>query len=286
MWRRIKKYTLLCYHAGSSLVDNYGIEMAGYLTFLALLALFPYLVLMVSAAGLVGQGETGREFIALLLHNLPTDAVATLRPRIEEITSGPPQGILTFSILGAIWTSSSAVEAVRSMLNRAYRVNRPPAYFTRRLTSVAQIFMLTFLILLVMLLFVFAPIALNSFAHYTGVAVPFALSHFLSNYFGGIAVIVLFGIVAVFYHVLPNIRQGWLAVAPGALLVVVLWVTGASLVSFYLNRVSQVTLIYGSLSGFIATLVFFYVMNLIFIYGAEFNHALMVLRGQNIKTQE
>lgn len=265
---------------------NYGVEVAGYLTFLALLSLFPYLVLMVSAAGLVGQGETGRNLITLLMEHLPSDAVQTLRPRIEEIISGPPQSILTFSILGAIWTSSSAVEAVRGMLNRAYRVRKPPAYLSRRLTSIGQIFMLTLLILLIMIIFVFAPIALQAFTRYTDITIPFALEHFMSTYFQYIGIVVLFGIIATFYYVLPNIKQSFLAVWPGALLVVALWVGSASLVSFYLNDISNVTLIYGSLSGFIATLIFFYVMNLIFIYGAEFNHELMVLLGHRIIEKE
>lgn len=286
MIRTLKKSALLLYRAGDNLVDNYGLEVAGYLTFLALLALFPYLVLMVSAAGLIGQGEVGHDFITLVLNNLPADAVSSLLPRIEEITSGPPESILTFSILGAIWTSSSAVEALRGVLNRAYRVRKPPSYFMRRLISIGQIFILTFLILLVMLVFVFAPIALNSFTHFTGIAIPFALDHFMDTYFKYVAVLVLFGVIATFYYVLPNIKQSLLAVAPGALLVVALWIGAASLVSFYLNDISNVTLIYGSLSGFIATLIFFYVMNLIFIYGAEFNHELMVMLGKRIEERE
>jgi membrane protein len=286
MWKRIKQSALLCYRAGDNLVDNYGLEMAGYLTFLALLALFPYIVLMASAVGLVGQGETGGQLISVLLSHLPADAVATIRPRIEEIISGPPQSILTFSILGAIWTSSSAIEAVRSMLNRAYRVRKPPAYLSRRLMSIAQVLLLTVLVLSVILVFVFVPIAIKAFTHASGISLPLALDHFFATYFKPIAAIVLFGIIASLYHVLPNIKQSWLAVAPGALLVVLLWTAGAALVSFYLNDVSQMTMIYGSLSGFIATLIFFYVMNVIFIYGAEFNHELMVMLGQRIIEKE
>ena len=286
MIRHLKNAGMLCYRAGDNLVNNYGLEMAGYLTFLALLALFPYLVLMVSAAGLVGQGEVGSSLISLLLEHLPADAVATIRPRIVEITSGPPQSILTFSILGALWTSSSAVEAVRGMLNRAYQVRKPPAYFSRRLTSIAQIFLLTCLILTLILVFVFVPIAIRSLEHFTGMVIPLELDQFLKTFFKPIAAIMLFGLIATFYYVLPNIKQSLIAVVPGALLVVVLWVTGAVLVTFYLNEFSQMTLIYGSLSGFIATLIFFYVMNVIFIYGAEFNHELMVTLGKRIVERE
>jgi membrane protein len=47
-----------------------------------------------------------------------------------------------------------------------------------------------------------------------------------------------------------------------------------------------VNIIYGSLSSFIATLIFFFVMNVIFIYGAEFNHQLMVMLGKRIVEKE
>jgi membrane protein len=282
MLSTLKHTILLLYRAGDNLVENHGLEVAGYLTFLVLLALFPYLVLMVSAAGLIGQGETGRDMITLLLQNLPSDAVATLRPRIEEITSGPPQNLLTFSILGAIWTSSSAVEAVRGVLNRAYRVGKRPSYWWRRLASIGQVFILTFTLLVVMLVAVLAPIAIAYFTRYTGIAIPDMVSQFFTSYFKYIAIAMLFGVIAIFYYVLPNIKQSFLAVAPGAALVVLLWLGAASLVSFYLNDISNVTLIYGSLSGFIATLIFFYVMNVIFIYGAEFNHELTVVLGHRI----
>jgi membrane protein len=286
MLSKLKHTILLFYRAGDNLVDNYGLEVAGYLTFLVLLALFPYLVLMVSAAGVVGQGETGRELIALLLQNLPSDAVATLRPRIEEIISGPPQNLLTFAILGAIWTSSSAVEAVRGVLNRAYKVRKPPNYYLRRLLSIAQIFILTFILLAVMLVFVLAPIAIAKIQYYTGLTIPLELSTFFTSYFKYITIGVLFAVIAILYYVLPNIKQSFLAVAPRAALVVLLWVGAVSVVSFYINDISNVTLIYGSLSGFIATLIFFYVMNVIFIYGAEFNHELMVMLGKRIVEKE
>ena len=96
----------------------------------------------------------------------------------------------------------------------------------------------------------------------------------------------MFVVVATFYYVLPNIKQNLFAVIPGAALVAVLWAGSASLVSFYLHDISNVSLIYGSLSGLIATLIFLYVMNVIFIYGAEFNHELMVMLGQRIEEKE
>lgn len=278
--------SITCYRAWRNLARNYGLEMAGYLTFLALLSIFPYVVLMASVASFVGQGETGRHLITYGLEYLPGDMVATLRPRIEEIISGPPTNILTFSILGAIWTSSSAVEAVRGMLNRAYQVRKPPAYLKRRLTSIGQVLLLTLLILSLIFIFVLVPILLKTFTYYTGVQISEGVADFFAFFYKPLAAVALFGMVTSFYRLLPNIKQRWSEVAPGALLVMVLWMAGAWGVGFYISHLSNMTLIYGSLSGYIATLLFFYMLNLIFIYGAEFNHALMVTLGHRIIERE
>ena len=282
----IKQYGLVFYRAGHNLAQNYGFEMAGYLTFLVLLSLFPYLLLMIAAAGAVGEGETGSQLISTLLEHLPPDTIETLRPRIVEIISGPPPHVLTVSILGAIWTSSSTVEAVRGMLNRAYHVHQPPAYLRRRITSIVQIIGLTALILGCMVLFVLVPLAIKSFSHYSGLALPNWLEHFFTLFFKPVAALALFGIIASFYHILPNIKQSWRAVMPGALLVVVLLFAFGALIGFYLKDISHVTVVYGSLSGFIATLLSFYFIGVIFIYGAEFNHELLITQGKRIIEKE
>lgn len=286
MWQVIRKSLLLLYRAGDNLVDNDGIELAGYLTFLAILALFPFLVLIVASTGFIGQGELGTHFIELLITHLPKEAVASIRPRIDEIMSGPPQGLLTVSILGAIWTASSAVEGMRTVLNRAYQVSEPPNYYWRRAISILQIMLFTILIITVMSVLVLAPLIITNFTGYTGRIMPEGIERFFTSDFIYVGGTLLFVAVASLYYWLPNIKQTMFAVVPGALLVVVMWVFGAALVSLYLDNVSQVNIIYGSLSSFIATLIFFFVMNIIFIYGAEFNHELLIALGKKIIEKE
>lgn len=274
------------YRAGYNLVYNDGIEMAGYLTFLSILAVFPFLVLIVAVFGFVGQGALGTQFVAFLVEHLPQDAMHALLPRIEEIISGPPQGLLTVAIVGALWTSSSLVEGMRTVLNRAYKVSEPPHFFFRRVMSILQVLLLTLLVTLVMLVMVLAPLALQLFMNFTGVLVPLSIEQLLVNYFVYIGALVLFGVVASIYYVLPNVKQSLLATAPGAVICTALWLAGTSAVSLYLDSISTVNVIYGSLSSLIATLIFFFVMNLIFIYGAEFNHVLMEVLGRRIVEKE
>ena len=143
--------------AYSTVMEHDGVEHAGYLAFLGLLALFPFLVFLASVIGVIGQGEQGAAFISSILQALPADITAAIKPRILEIISGPPQGLLTISICGAIWTASSAVEGIRTVLNRAYRVHTPPAYPLRRLLSIAQLMLFTSIIIMGMLLVVTLP---------------------------------------------------------------------------------------------------------------------------------
>jgi membrane protein len=282
--KSLRKMALLLVRAGDDLVTHGGVELAGYLTFLAILSLFPFLVILVALAGFIGQGELGADFINLLITHLPQDVMESLRPRIDEIISGPPQGLLTVSILGALWTSSSAVDGIRTALNRAYKVHKPPTYWLRRLVSILQVLLLIGLIMVFMLGTVVMPILLGWFAEMTGMDASIQAEHFFKREFVYVgAMLVCLGVMSL-YYMLPNLKQSLVATLPGAVLTVALWILGAKAITYYLAHLSQVNLIYGSLSGFIATLVFFYVMNLIFIFGAECNH--QILQWLHIKHQE
>lgn len=268
------------YKAAYNTIYHDGIEHAGYLAFLGILALFPFLVFLVALAGFFGQGQAGTEFIRLIFDELPQHMVNAIEPRVAEIISGPPQGLLTVSILGAIWTASSAVEGYRTVLNRAYHVGTPPAYILRRLLSIAQILVLSFLAVTVMILMVLLPIAWEK------LGTRIAFDDFMRSALGYGALGIMFLIVCAAYYILPNIKQNFHSVAPGAAVVTLLWLYAAKLLSAYLSQFEQVNLIYGSLGGVIATLLFFYISNIIFIYGAELNYLIKKALGEKIEEKE
>jgi membrane protein len=258
------------YKAGVNTAKHDGIEQAGYLAFLGLLALFPFLVFVVALAGFLAEGEAGSHFIRLFLAQLPPQMAQALTPRVTEMVSGAPQGLLTVSILGALWTSSSAVEGYRTVLNRANHVAAPPSYVWRRLLSVAQTLILSFFVLMAMMVLVLLPMVwgrIETAFGKSGVALT-------SNQIVVISLAVIFLGVSVAYYFLPNLKQQAHSVVPGAAVVTFLWIEAAHLLSLYLAQFGQLNLIYGSLGSVIATLLFFYVSNIIFIYGAELNYLL------------
>ncbi|PIR39328.1 MAG: ribonuclease [Alphaproteobacteria bacterium CG11_big_fil_rev_8_21_14_0_20_39_49] len=292
----VKQVFKCFYNAAYDTVRHDGIEHAGYLAFLALLALFPFLVFFVAIAGYIGQSDVGIKMIDLILQNdlIPEEIIPALKPRIQEIASGPPQGLLTIAIFGSIWTASSMVDGLRTILNRAYRVSTPPAYIWRRLMSIGEFIILTAALMIVTLLLIIAPNLWSNLQESLELKEITELLHlkgFSASPAWGyiryiITTITLFLVVIAAYIILPNTKQGVLSVSYGAAIVIIFWFIAGALFSKYLSNFDQVNIIYGSLGGIIAFLLFFYITAMIFIFGAEFNYRLQKARGHKIEEKE
>jgi membrane protein len=264
-----------------------AIELAGYLAYLNMLSLFPFLVLLIFGLGYLGELKIGADFIQMLFAHLPPHATAALKPRIDEILKGPPQGFVTLSIIACIWTASSTVEGMRTVLNRAYRVYTPPAYVFRRLLSMVQLIILMFIIIIGLSSLVLLPITVSSIEAWLG-APLFAQgkSGAVGQAILSLSVLVLFAVVCIIYYILPNIKQRFINVAPGACITVTLWLWAISVYSYYLSKFEQVSLIYGSLAGVIASLLFFFLVNFCLIMGAELNYQICHVFGFTLKEKE
>lgn len=251
-------------------INHDGIEHAGYLAFLSILSLFPFLIFLISIIGFFGASEAGIATIQHGLAYLPKELVEALIPRITEITSGPPQRFLTIAIIGVIWTASSSVEGCRTILNRAYRVESPPPYIWRRFISIIEFFVISFSIVIGIFTFVIIP------RFFKKIESTFPLTeqiNFDLFYLRHIATfILLVSAVSLLYYALPNVKQRLRRTIPGSILTVILWIALEKLFILYLTTFKQVNFVYGSLASVIISLMFFYLMSIIFIIGAEFNY--------------
>ncbi len=269
-----RKYLILpCrifYVATVDTIKQDGVEHAGYLAFLSIFSLFPFLILLISIVGFIGASDAGAQVITAVLAAVPKEMADALTPRIHEIISGPPQSFLTIAIIGVIWTASSAVEGCRTILNRAYRVALPPPYILRRLISIAEFFAITFVMVAAIFFFVVVPNMLENLDHSVVVKYymsekGYALRHLL-------ILITLTITTSLLYYVIPNAKQKITQTLPGSILAVALWVLLEKCLSFYLDNFHQFNFVYGSLAGMIVSLMFFYLIALVFIFGAEFNY--------------
>jgi len=270
MKKTMRRISIAFYRAAKDVIHHDAIEHAGYLAFLSLLSFFPFVIFLISVAGSLGESSIGAEFVETLLNNLPSHVADTLRPRINEIISGPPQSLMTLAIIGVIWTASSTVEGIRTTLNRAYRVESPPAYIWRRLLSIVQFILITIVIIIAMSFFIFTPLLLER------LPILRDLTATSSLFWNDIRIITIYltllAGICLIYYLIPNTKMSFFFILPGAIIVVIGWMASAYVVAEYLAHYRQLSFVYGSLGGIIISLLFFYIINIIFIYGAEFNY--------------
>ncbi|MDA0261389.1 MAG: YihY/virulence factor BrkB family protein [Proteobacteria bacterium] len=253
-------------------VENEAPQRAGAIAFSTLLSLFPFVLFLGWLAGLLATVESVKRFLFYSFDLLPSDVDRTLRPAIEQVLEGRRGGVVTLSVVVALWAASAAVEAFRSAFNRAYGVSKPRPFWFRRLQG---------------LLFVVGGAVATILIIWAGIVWPIliaVLPDFLTSadrYFAAVVVLphifalfTTFVASAAFYHWLPNVSQRWRDVVPGAMLAAVLWLALAALFSWYLKQATFYAVAYGSLAGIIITLVFFYFSAGILIFGAEFNGVL------------
>ena len=89
------------------------------------------------------------------------------------------------------------------------------------------------------------------------------------------------GVMAVMYYFGPNRRQRWRNVWPGALLATALWLITTQAFAWYVSHLAQYNVLYGSIGGVIAMLVWMYLLSAIALLGCEFNAE----RERLLKTQ-
>jgi membrane protein len=245
--------------------EHDGLQSTGNIAFSVLVGLFPFLVLLLTLAGFFGQEEAAHQFVRLTLQGLPADVERTLRPVVEQITTTRSGGLLAASLIAMLWIASSALESLRVAVNRAYRVQTPRRFWVRRLQSLLIVlFGAGIGIVVVMGLIALAWVgATQGEGQETGE--PWGPFH------SAAAGVVAFLGTAGLYQGLSRLRLGWRDVVPGAVAATLLGAAGVAFFSDYLRRVPDYSLVYGSLSGVIIVLFFFYYIALVFVLGAEVN---------------
>lgn len=252
-------------------VQHEGMTRAGAISFSSLFALFPFLIFLTAVAATLGETQTARDFVDFALQSVPPEVADTLRPAIQQVLTTGEGGVLTFSMLMTLWAASSGVEALRDALNAAYDVETNRHFLMRRLQGTAIVLISSVAVLFVMTSFVFLPLLWEPLTRWLGIA---AATVWIVNAVQiALSILIVWVGIALLYRWLPNVRQHFRDVVPGAILSGVTWLAILVIFSWYLRSFGRFTVVYGSLGGIVITLLFFYLSAAALIVGAEFNAA-------------
>jgi len=250
-----------------------GFIHAGNLAYLALLALFPFFIVAAALANLLGQSENSRKTVLTVLAQLPPTVADVLRQPIAEVLSVRTGPLLWIGALVGLWTVGSFIETIRDILRRAYGVKYCAPFWEYRLGSMA---MIIGSVLLLMLAFGLS-IALSSAQHAIEHWVPVFqdVADTLTVYRVVPAIALFFTNYLVLVLLTPSrYRKVGCRKWPGALLITVWWLLTAEILPRVIGLLGGYDLTYGSLAGVMVVLIFFFMVGLGVVMGAELNAAL------------
>lgn len=259
-----------------------GFIHAGNFAYLSIVALFAFCSVAAAIAGSFGQTAAGMNLIEGFFQTLPPGAATALRGPIESAMQARTGPLLWLSALVGLWTTASLIEAFRDILHRAYGTPAIRNFLHYRLGSLLVIFVSVFLTMVAFS----AQVLLGAFEE--SVYRLFPAAQRAAAYFAWgriIPFLVLFiTIYMIFRGLTPRkyrdrIYPKW----PGAALVSLWWLGCSAMVPIFVSQLANYDLTYGSLAGVMIALIFFYLIGLGMVSGAQLNAALANAEENGLK---
>lgn len=256
-----------------------GFIHAGNLAYLSMLAIFPFFILGAALFELIGGRDNALGLIEAVARALPPTVAAVIEPVAKDVIYARSGWLLWLGAAVGLWTVSSLIETIRDILRRAYGTRPVDAAWKTRLFSAG----LTLAAVVVLMLSLFAQVVIG-----TAQQVIRALVPQLGELIGTLQltqIVPALGLTGSLYVLFASLtpaeyRGKGASKWPGALFTALWWLIVAAALPVVLRRFFTYDLTYGSLAGSMVTLLFFWLVGLGLVIGAELNAAL-ALEGQD-----
>jgi membrane protein len=261
--------------------DDNLTDWAAALTYYAVLAIFPALIVLVSVLGLIGESAT-QPLIDNLGTVAPGPAKEIFTSAIENIegSQGAAGVFFVVGLLAAIWSASGYIAAFMRASNAIYDIEEGrPLWKTLPLRLG-----LTLLLMVLTAVSAIGVTLSGGLAQEAGSLIGVGETAVDIWNLAKWPVLLLFVsfLFAVLYWAAPNVKQpGFRWITPGGVLAVIGWVIASVAFAFYVSNFGSYNKTYGTLAGPIVFLVWLWISNIMILLGAEFNAELE--RGRAIE---
>jgi membrane protein len=271
--------------AARGFMDHDCTDRAAALTYYGVLALFPSAIVVVAMVGLVANGEQAINNILDIFRDLAPGSVDSVRGPLTQVVGRHRSAsvLLSFGLIGAVWSASGYVGAFTRASNVIYGVREGrPFYLLRPVQLLIALASLVLLAVVVLGLVVSGPVAeaVGNALHAGGTARALWS-------FGRWPVLALIAgvLLSLLGWLAPNVRQPklrWLTV--GGVVTLLVWVALSAGFGVYVAHFSSYDVTYGSLGAVVAFLVWLYLSNCAVLLGVEINAELQ--RGRRLQGGE
>lgn len=256
-------------------------DLAAEVAFFAILSLFPAFLALASILGILGSivgdsvatdvENTVLDFLGRILTDDASGTVEAVRSLFDQ--SSP--GLLTFSLLAAIWTLSRGFASLVRALDVAYDLDEHRSWLRIRGTAltlsvgsiVAGAVMLAMLIV--------GPL----FGSGSDIADEIGLGDAFVTFWDVVrlplAVVVLMLWSATIFHIAPDHHTPWKWDVPGAVVTTALWLAFSFGLRLYLDLTGSGNQIVSVVGGILTVLLWFWLLSLAVLIGGEVNQIML-----------
>jgi membrane protein len=267
----------------TAIPENHLMDWAASLTYYAVLSIFPGLIVITGAVGLLGPEAT--KMLTDSINSVPIGQGRDLFVgAIQNAHTGA--GLLAvIGLLGALWAASGYIGGFMRANNAVYGVAEGrPLWKTVPLQLGLTLALMVMLAVSALGLAVSGPIA-DQVGQWVGIGSTGLLIWGIAKW--PVIVILVSLAICLLYWAAPNVRQPkprFLWLTAGSVLAVLLWLIASVGFAIYVANFASYNKTYGSLAGVIVFLVWLWISNLAVLLGAAFDAELA--RGRQLAVGE
>jgi len=253
-------------------------DMAASIAFFSFLSLFPLILGMIALASSVLKSEQLREQVVVWVGEFFPVGADFVTQNIESLVRLRGAAGLA-SVLVLFWSAKKMVGAISRGINNALQQQRNHAFYLSPLRNFGLVFAVSLLM--------FGAVAISPLADLvSGLELKLLEGYWgdLIDMIGGhmISVASTGAMIGSTYFLVPYHRPGWRELWPGLLTATVLIELGKKAFVYYVDNVSSMDALYGSISSIIVLMLWLYFFGRVLLYGAEVNFIYNNSRKQSV----
>lgn len=249
------------------LKEDRATGLAAQQAYYYMLALFPMLILLIAIVPYLNIDPN--KAINVVNKLLPSESAQLLRDNVVNLVSERNGGLLTFGIIGTIWSASNGMNAFMKAMNIAFDVEETRSFVKARLVSIMLTIGLIIAFVVALLLPVFGKVLMDTVQSIVHIPAQFEIIFRIVRWL--IAFAVMVAVLATLYRVAPNKHYPFKHVIPGAIFATVVWQLISLGFSFYVSNFGNYSATYGSLGGVIILMLWLFLTGLALVLGGEIN---------------
>jgi membrane protein len=250
---------------------------AGGIAFSFFMALFPFLLFILTLIPYVPIEGFQGDFLNTIEHLLPPNTAESVHEVIQDIANNRYGGLLSFGFVASIFLMTNGVNAVLGGFEYSYHISEMRTVVRQYFVSMGMAIILSLMLLITVTLNVYFEIAINDLI-FSGWLKDNAFWVQISRF--------MFFVILIFVSVSLLYKYGTketkeISYLPGAILTTLLTLLMFKLFAIYVVKFSTYNELYGSIGTLLVLMLFVWLNAIILLLGFELNASIYSLKKQS-----